>query len=158
MFKKFTNECHNWWSLHTLCLQEKFMQGLGCIKDVWQQQSNIIKGRELYQSVILGLPNLFRESVHNQLVSSPISQCPDLIEMAKNQVVCVQWLGWLNMGWALTYIHVYDYLVQQRLRYCNQVHCTTCVVQYGSMNFYIFLILSYIGVVKLHDVQRNVFT
>ena len=34
---------------------EKFVQGLGLVKDVWKALSNVIKGKALYQSVILTL-------------------------------------------------------------------------------------------------------
>ena len=43
------------------CGCEKFVQGLGLVEDVWKAWSNMIKGRALYQSVILRLLNLFRE-------------------------------------------------------------------------------------------------
>ena len=47
MFKNFTNECCN----HecTMCLSEKFVQGLGLIKDVLKGWTNMIKGRALYR-------------------------------------------------------------------------------------------------------------
>ena len=36
------------------------MQGLDLVEDVWKAWSNMVKGRALYQSVILRLLKLFR--------------------------------------------------------------------------------------------------
>ena len=41
------------------CGCEKFVQRLGLVKDVWKAWLNMIKVKALYQSMILGLSNLF---------------------------------------------------------------------------------------------------
>ena len=48
-------------SAHNEC--EIFVQGLGLVEDVWKAKSDVIKGGALYKSMILGLSDLFTQSV-----------------------------------------------------------------------------------------------
>ena len=66
MFKNFISECCNWEC--TLWLWEKFVQRLVLVEDVWKAWLNMIKGRALYQSVILRLSDLFRERERDSII------------------------------------------------------------------------------------------
>ena len=69
------------------------MQGLGLVEDVWKAWSNMVKGRALYQSVIVKLSNLLSQSVHSQALSSLVPQCPSksqcmqaMVQIANNMM------------------------------------------------------------------------
>ena len=78
------------------------MQRLGLVKDVWKSWSNIIKGRALYQSMILRLSGTcLGQRVHSRPLSSLVPQCPvshrnacelslmeEMVRMADNGMGC----------------------------------------------------------------------
>ena len=58
-------------------LLEKFVQGLDSVKEMWKAWPNIIKGRALYQSVVLRLSiSCLGQIVHSRPLSSLVPQRP----------------------------------------------------------------------------------